>query len=137
MSNEELSMEVDIITLTLDDDTEVECEVIGIFEAEGREYIAMVPVEEDEESDLYIYRYSEDEEGNPVLDNIESDEEFEKCMEFMKKMEFADAHIFSYSPRPGTPAAKMKNQVSISARLFVYIDRWVPEPEQMAGGIVL
>ncbi|MBQ8857557.1 MAG: DUF1292 domain-containing protein [Lachnospiraceae bacterium] len=78
MSNEELSMEVDIITLTLDDDTEVECEVIGIFEAEGREYIALVPVEEDEESDLYIYRYSEDEEGNPVLDNIESDEEFEK-----------------------------------------------------------
>ena len=81
MSNEELSMEVDIITLTLDDDTEVECEVIGIFEAEGREYIALVPVEEDEESDLYIYRYSEDEEGNPVLDNIESDEEFEKVGE--------------------------------------------------------
>ena len=81
MSNEELSMEVDIITLTLDDDTEVECEVIGIFEAEGREYIALVPVEEDEESDLYIYRYLEDEEGNPVLDNIESDEEFEKVGE--------------------------------------------------------
>ena len=94
MSNEELSMEVDIITLTLDDDTEVECEVIGIFEAEGREYIALVPVEEDEESDLYIYRYSEDEEGNPVLDNIESDEEFEKvgvaCDELLDSLELDD-----------------------------------------------
>lgn len=42
----------------------------------------------------------------------ETDEEFEQCMKFVKKMQFADAHIFSYSPRPGTPAAKMKNQVS-------------------------
>lgn len=76
MSNEELTMEIDVITLTLDDDSTIECEVIGIFEVEEREYIALVPVS-DEESDVLIYRYSEDAEGNPVLDNIETDEEFE------------------------------------------------------------
>ena len=80
MSNE-LNMEVEILTLTLDDDTTVECEVIGIFEAMDREYIALVPMDDEEESDLYIYRYSEDEEGNPVLDNIETDEEFEAAGE--------------------------------------------------------
>ena len=26
---------------------------------------------------VYIYRYSEDEDGNPSLDNIDSDEEYE------------------------------------------------------------
>lgn len=42
----------------------------------------------------------------------ETDEEFEKTCEFAEKVAFADAHIFQYSPRPGTPAAKFENQVS-------------------------
>ncbi len=42
----------------------------------------------------------------------ETDEEFEKTCAFAEKVAFADAHIFQYSPRPGTPAAKFENQVS-------------------------
>lgn len=42
----------------------------------------------------------------------ETDEEFSKTCEFSEKVSFADSHIFQYSPRPGTPAAKFKNQVS-------------------------
>ncbi|MBR5808659.1 MAG: tRNA (N(6)-L-threonylcarbamoyladenosine(37)-C(2))-methylthiotransferase MtaB [Clostridia bacterium] len=42
----------------------------------------------------------------------ETDEEFEKTCAFVEKVSFADAHIFQYSPRPGTPAAKFDNQVS-------------------------
>jgi len=41
----------------------------------------------------------------------ETDEEFAECMAFAKDVSFADAHIFQYSPRKGTPAAKMKLQV--------------------------
>ncbi|MCS7285617.1 MAG: tRNA (N(6)-L-threonylcarbamoyladenosine(37)-C(2))-methylthiotransferase MtaB [Anaerolineae bacterium] len=39
-------------------------------------------------------------------------EEFRQSLEFIKKMEFARIHVFPYSPRPGTPAAAMKGQVS-------------------------
>ena len=42
----------------------------------------------------------------------ETDEEFEKSAEFAEKMKFSDIHIFKYSPRPGTPAAKYPNQVT-------------------------
>ncbi len=42
----------------------------------------------------------------------ETDEEFIKTFEFVKKVNFADAHIFKYSIRKGTKAAKMSNQVS-------------------------
>ena len=42
----------------------------------------------------------------------ETDEEFEKTCAFAEKVAFADAHIFQYSPRPKTPAAKFENQVS-------------------------
>ena len=41
----------------------------------------------------------------------ESDEEFAASYEFVKKMRFANLHVFSYSKRAGTPAAVMKNQV--------------------------
>ena len=42
----------------------------------------------------------------------ETDEEFQKTYEFVKKVNFADAHIFKYSIRKGTKAADMPNQVS-------------------------
>ncbi len=42
----------------------------------------------------------------------ETDEEFEKTYKFVKKVGFADAHIFKYSIRKGTKAANMPNQVS-------------------------
>lgn len=41
----------------------------------------------------------------------ESDEEFEKSLEFVKKMGFARSHIFIYSRRTGTVAAALKNQM--------------------------
>lgn len=42
----------------------------------------------------------------------ETDEEFEKTSVFVKEIAFADAHIFQYSQRKGTPADVMKNQVA-------------------------
>lgn len=65
------------VTLTLDD-SEVECAVISIFEAAGKEYISLLPLggQEEENGEVYIYRYS-DSDGEPVIENIESDEEYE------------------------------------------------------------
>ncbi len=89
----ELEME-DFITLTLDDDSELECFVIGIFEADGREYIALLPDNEEEENDPLLYRYSEGEEGEPILENIETDEEYEIVAdafdEFLDTLEFEE-----------------------------------------------
>lgn len=41
----------------------------------------------------------------------ESDENFEASYQFVEKLQLADAHIFKYSKRNGTPAAKMPDQV--------------------------
>lgn len=67
------------VTLELDDGTELECIVVTIFEADGKDYIALLPEEgeEAEEGEVFLYRYAEDEEGNPLLTNIESDDEYE------------------------------------------------------------
>ena len=41
----------------------------------------------------------------------ETDEEFDKTYEFLKSIDFYRMHIFKYSPRRGTVAEKMPNQV--------------------------
>jgi len=41
----------------------------------------------------------------------ETDEEIAESLKFVKEMNFAGGHIFTYSPRPGTGAAKMKGQI--------------------------
>ena len=68
------------VTLTLDDNSEVECEILTIFDLEDQNYIVLVPAEEDDDSEeleAFIYRYFEDEDGNPSLENIEDEEELE------------------------------------------------------------
>lgn len=42
----------------------------------------------------------------------ENDDDFEQTLELAKKVNYAQAYSFKYSPRPGTIAAKMDNQIS-------------------------
>ena len=41
----------------------------------------------------------------------ETDEEFEKTYQFLKKINFYKMHVFKYSPRKGTKAASMPGQI--------------------------
>ncbi len=42
----------------------------------------------------------------------ETDEEFAKTIDFVREINFADAHIFQYSQRHGTPADKFPDQIA-------------------------
>ena len=42
----------------------------------------------------------------------ETDEDFQKTYQWIKDMHFNQLHVFPYSPRQGTPAAKMKDQIN-------------------------
>ena len=78
--------EADFITLEFDDGAEIECEIMGVFDYEGKEYIALIP--NDGTDDVYIYGYKEVGEEEFELVDIDSDEEFEKVVaEFDKIME--------------------------------------------------
>jgi threonylcarbamoyladenosine tRNA methylthiotransferase MtaB len=41
----------------------------------------------------------------------ETEEEFAQTLDFVREIIFAGGHVFTYSPRPGTGAARMKGQV--------------------------
>ncbi|HBH13418.1 MAG: hypothetical protein XD91_1758 [Clostridiales bacterium 38_11] len=66
--------EPDTMMVTFDDGEEKECLVLAVVEFENKEYIALLPEEEEE---YFIYGYQEDEEGVELI-AIESDDEFNK-----------------------------------------------------------
>ncbi|QOR36638.1 DUF1292 domain-containing protein [Clostridium sp. 'deep sea'] len=70
--------EMDVITITLEDDSEVDCYVIMTFELDGKDYIALLPEDADE---ILLYNFKELEDGDLELDNIDDDAEFEKAAE--------------------------------------------------------
>ncbi len=76
---QDMEQEEVTVTLTLDDGSQLECVVLTVFDAGEREYIALLPMEsaETEEGEVYLYRYTEDADGNPNLENIEDDEEYD------------------------------------------------------------
>ena len=78
--------EADFITLEFDDGAEIECEIMGVFDYDGEEYIALLP--NDGTDDVYIYGYKEVGEDEFELVDIEDDAEFEKVVaEFDALME--------------------------------------------------
>ena len=78
--------EADFITLEFDDGEEIECEIMGVFDFENKEYIALLP--DDGSEDVYIYGYEEVGDDEFELIDIEDDEEFAKVVaEFDKIME--------------------------------------------------
>lgn len=83
------------VTITLDDDTEVVCEIVTILEVEGKDYIVLLPDNQEDDAEVWIYRYFEnpdDPNEEPVLEYIEDDDEYETVAdafdEFMDNQEF-------------------------------------------------
>ncbi|MCI8317807.1 MAG: DUF1292 domain-containing protein [Lachnospiraceae bacterium] len=82
------------ITLTLDNDETIECSILTVYEAAGKNYIALLPLNEqgiNEDGEVFIYRFHE-ENGVPVLENIEDDDEYEAASdgfdEWLDSMEY-------------------------------------------------
>ena len=83
MSNKENTNDEEMyVEIELDQGT-VKCSIVTIFEAEGKDYIALLPLNDEGESDdgeVWIYGYKEDENdpnAEPELIYINSDEEYE------------------------------------------------------------
>jgi threonylcarbamoyladenosine tRNA methylthiotransferase MtaB len=46
----------------------------------------------------------------------ETDQEFEETLQFVREMNFSGGHVFTFSPRPGTAAARLPDQVPFPIR---------------------
>ncbi len=83
--------EVEIVTLTDEEGKETEFELIGRLTLEGKEYIALMAEDNDEE--YLILRSEKDENGEEVFVTIEDDDEFDAVAdafddEFMSEFDY-------------------------------------------------
>lgn len=80
------------IILTLDDDSEMTCDIIAMYPcSNGKNYVALLPVD-DPDSDFLLYRYTATDDGEDlVLEDIEDDDEFDEASDaFDELMDTAD-----------------------------------------------
>ena len=86
--NSEDEVIYDTIELDLGDGETMECGVLSKFVYGSYDYIAVFPVETDEDGmlNIFYYRYSEDEKGNPIIENIPDDEEYEAVADTFDKI---------------------------------------------------
>lgn len=84
---EEIEGEEMTVTLSLDNGETVTCAVVTIFTVESKDYIALMPLNENGENtdgNVWFYGYEEDMSDSnkePILSYIEDDAEFEKVEE--------------------------------------------------------
>lgn len=90
--DEEMTVELEL------DEGNVTCAVITILTVENKDYIVLLPLNEDgenEDGEVWFYRYSEnpdDPNEEPALDYIDDDEEYERVAdafdEYLDNCEF-------------------------------------------------
>lgn len=86
------------VEMSLEDGTLVNCAVIAIFPVDGKDYIALLPLDENgdnEDGEVWIYGYSEnpdDPNEEPELTYIDDDDEYDRVAdafdEYLDQCEF-------------------------------------------------
>lgn len=75
-------IENEIYTLTDEDGNESEFQLIGKEELDGQTYIALIPLEDNDDGSYVILKMAEDENGESIFVSIDDDDEFEKVANF-------------------------------------------------------
>ena len=96
--------ESEIFTLTDENGIESEFELIGSMEIDGNTYVALVPMEDNEEGEYVILKVESDAEGEETLVTIEDDEEFDKVADA-----FEDEFIAEFDYDEGTESIKSED----------------------------
>ena len=80
----------DTMTLDLDDGGKLECIVLNVFPVNNREYIALLPMNDEghveEDAQIFLYRIEELGDDEVNLETIEDDDEFELVSDYFDEM---------------------------------------------------
>ena len=80
----------EIISLTDEDGSLLDFELIGTVEADGKEYYALIPLDDNEEGAYVILRAEDADDGDVNLVTIEDDEEYDYVADLVEDEYFSD-----------------------------------------------
>lgn len=83
---------MDIVVLTDEEGNETEFEIIAVKEYKGNTYYALIPLEDDAETDeavdFVILKSEKDENGEEILVTVDDDEEFYDVADLFEDIQF-------------------------------------------------
>lgn len=71
-----MDLKADVLELTTDEGEQIRCQILLNYEMEGRRYLALMPLDNNPEGDIYLFRVAANESG---LENIEDPDEHERA----------------------------------------------------------
>ena len=81
----------EVFTLTDEDGNEKQFELLGSREIDGETYLALVPIEDNENEEYVILKVAiEEESGEEILVTIDDDDEFDRVADFFNDELFGE-----------------------------------------------
>jgi hypothetical protein len=77
--------EVEMIDICYEDGETLSCEVIAKFQVNSTDYVALLPLSDDEE-DILVCRYTENSDDDIDLDEITDEDEFNQVADALDKI---------------------------------------------------
>ena len=74
------------LTLTYEDGRDVRCTIVRIFQTPAQKYIVLIPEDGSTKGTAYLYHFDTDDEGAPVVTQIESEDEYREASEIFEAM---------------------------------------------------
>ena len=87
---EELFEEAEIYTLVDEEGNENQFELIGSHEMDGITYLALVPVDNNDDEEYVILKVEQDEDGEDILVTIDDDDEFDRVADIFDDLLFGE-----------------------------------------------
>lgn len=84
------------ITIQLENGSEVFCQIVMIFRINDQKYIVLIPEGNSSNGKGYLMRFALDDEGGPVIDNVESEDEYNHASEVFHRL-YSDGEESTFS----------------------------------------
>ena len=91
MSEEEKNEEQQYVEVLWEDGSIIKCEIYDVIDFENKTYALLIPLgEDDEDTEVIVMEYVEDDEDNAHFQTIEDEDEFNRVCEYVQTISEED-----------------------------------------------
>ncbi len=86
--SEEQNEDIQYVEVLWEDGSVIKCEIYDVIDFEEKTYALLIPLgEEDEDTEVIVMEYVEDDEDNAHFQTIEDEDEFNRVCDYVKSLE--------------------------------------------------
>ena len=88
MSEEQNNEELQYVEVLWEDGSVIKCEIYDVIDFEEKTYALLIPMgEDDDDTEVIVMEYVEDDEDNAHFQTIEDEDEFNRVCDYVKSLE--------------------------------------------------